>query len=285
MSSTVKDIFFFNFIDKANVLQLSLFKLCLVVAVFFLFRFIKYALKAYYYHWYKKAKKTTENMNDTLVRNVIAIIVWGGYFIFALVLLQVPSGGISLVTAGLATGLGFAMKDLLENFFYGISLMTGRVQTGDFIECDGIQGTVESITYQSTQITTLDGSVMAFLNSSLFSKNFKNYTRNNNYVLVKIPVGIPYGEDIEKVREILVREVTAVAGKTNDGKDLVNRKKEIGVYFDDFGDSSVNLVVAVWMLVEQKILFTAKVKETIYKALNNNNIEIPFPQRDVHIKK
>ena len=284
MSSTVKDIFFYNFIDKANVLQLSLFKLCLVVAIFFLFKFIKYALTAYYYHWYRKAKKTTENMNDTLVRNVIAIIVWGGYFIFALILLQVPSGGISLVTAGLATGLGFAMKDLLENFFYGISLMTGRVQVGDFIECDGVQGTVESITYQSTQITTIDGSVMAFLNSALFSKNFKNLTRNNNYVLVKIPVGVAYGANIDKVREILVREVSAIAGKTKDGRDLVNRKKEIGVYFSDFADSSVNLVVAVWMLVDQKIVFTAKVKETIYNALNKNNIEIPFPQRVVQVK-
>ncbi len=212
MSSTIKDIFFYNFIDQHDVLQLSLFKLCLVVAIYFLFKFIKYALTAYYYHWYKKAKKTTENMNDTLVRNVIAILVWGGYFVFALVLLQVPSGGISLVTAGLATGLGFAMKDLLENFFYGISLMTGRVKVGDFIECDGIQGTVESITYQSTQITTIDGSVMAFLNSALFSKNFKNLTRNNNYVLVKVPVGISYGENIDKVRELLVREITAIAG-------------------------------------------------------------------------
>jgi len=285
MSTTVKDIFFYNFIDEPNVLQLSLFKLCLVVAIFFLFRFIKYALRAYYYHWYRKAKKSTENLNDTLVKNVIAIIVWGAYFIFALKLLQVPSGGISLVTAGLATGLGFAMKDLIENFFYGISLMTGRVQTGDFIECDGIQGTVESITYQSTQITTIDGSVMAFLNSALFSKNFKNLTRNNNYVLVKVPVGIAYGENVEQVRQMLVEAIKPLCGKTKDGRNLTNPKKDIGVYFSDFGDSSVNLVVAIWMLVDQKILFTAKVKEVIYNTLNKNKIEIPFPQRDVHIKK
>ncbi len=285
MSSTVKDIFFYNFIDKQNVLQLSLFKLCLVVAVFFLFRFIKYALKAYYYYWYRKAKKTTENLNDTLVKNVIAIIVWGGYFIFALVLLQVPSGGISIVTAGLATGLGFAMKDLLENFFYGISLMTGRVQVGDFIECDGIQGTVESITYQSTQITTLDGSVMAFLNSALFSKNFKNLTRNNNYILVKIPVGVAYGTNVNQVRELLVNAIKPLCGKTKDGRNLVNVKKDVEVYFSDFGDSSVNLLVAIWMLVDQKIVFTAQVKEVIYNTLNENKIEIPFPQRDVHIIK
>lgn len=285
MSSTVKDVFFYNFIDKADVLQISLFKLCLVVAVFFLFRFIAYALRGYYYHWYKKAKKTTENMNDTLVKNVIAILVWGSYFVFALILLQVPSGGISLVTAGLATGMGFAMKDLLENFFYGISLMTGRVKVGDFIECDGVQGTVESITYQSTQITTIDGSVMAFLNSALFSKNFKNLTRNNNYVLVKIPVGVSYGEDVEKVRQLLVNAIKPICGKTKEGRNMVNVKKNIEVYFSDFGESSVDLVVAIWMLVDQKIPFTAHVKEVIYNTLSQNHIEIPFPQRDVHIKK
>ena len=266
-------------------MQLSLFKLCLVVAAFFLFRFIKYAIKAYYYHWYKKAKKTTENINDTLVKNVIAIIVWGAYFIFALKLLQVPSGGISLVTAGLATGLGFAMKDLIENFFYGISLMTGRVQTGDFIECDGIQGTVESITYQSTQITTLDGSVMAFLNSALFSKNFKNLTRNNNYVLVKVPVGIAYGENVDQVRNMLIDAIKPICGKTKDGRNLTNPKKDIEVLFSDFGESSVNLNVAVWMLVDKKVEFTAKVKEVIYNTLNKNKVTIPFPQRDVHIIK
>ena len=284
MSSSVTKVFFFNFIDKAGVLQLSLFKLCLVVAVFFLFRYINYALRSYYYHWYRKAKKDTENMNDTLVKNVIAILVWGGYFIFSLILLQVPKGGISLVTAGLATGMGFAMKDLLENFFYGISLMTGRVRVGDFIECDGIQGKVESITYQSTQITTLDGSVMAFLNSALFSKNFKNLTRNNSYLMVKIPVGVAYGEDVEKVRNVIVEAIKPLCRKTSDGRDLVHPKKDIIVAFSDFGPSSVDLLVCVWMLVEKKILFTAQLKEAIYDALKKHDIEIPFPQTDVHIK-
>ena len=282
MASTVKDIYLFNFIDQ-EYLQLSLFKLSLVLEVFFLFKFINYGLKSYYYHWYRRAKSTTEGMNETLVKNIIAILVWGGFFIFALILLQVPSGGITIVTTGLATGMGFAMKDLLENFFYGISLMTGRVRVGDFIECDGIQGRVESITYQSTQIETIDGSVMAFLNSALFNKNFKNLTRNNNYILVAVPVGVAYGSDIKQVREIILEAIKPLAEKTPDGRFLISPRKETIVAFSDFGDSSIDLNVKIWMLVEQKIPLTAKVKEVIYDALNAHNIEIPFPQRDVHI--
>lgn len=282
MASTVKDIYLFNFVDQ-QYLQLSLFKLSLVLEVFFLFRFINYGLKSYYYHWYRRAKSTTEGMNETLVKNIIAILVWGGFFVFALILLQVPSGGIAIVTTGLATGMGFAMKDLLENFFYGISLMTGRVRVGDFIECDGIQGRVESITYQSTQIETIDGSVMAFLNSALFNKNFKNLTRNNNYILVLIPVGVAYGSNIKEVRQIILDAIKPLAEKTPEGRYLISPRKEITVAFSEFGESSVDLNVKVWMLVEQKIPFTAKIKEVIYDALNEHGIEIPFPQRDLHI--
>ena len=161
--------------------------------------------------------------------------------------------------------------------------MTGRVRVGDFIECDGIQGKVESITYQSTQITTLDGSVMAFLNSALFSKNFKNLTRNNSYLMVKIPVGVAYGEDVEKVRNVIVEAIKPLCRKTSDGRDLVHPKKDIIVAFSDFGPSSVDLLVCVWMLVEKKILFTAQLKEAIYDALKKHDIEIPFPQQDVYI--
>ena len=107
--------------------------------------------------------------------------VGGLFVILAFILLKIPKSGISLVTAGLATGIGFAMKDLLNNFFYGISLMAGRLRVGDWIECDGVQGKVESITYQSVQVVTNDNCVMSFLNSTLFANNFRNLTRNNSY--------------------------------------------------------------------------------------------------------
>ena len=282
LGSIVEYVFFHNFLDVPEVIQLSLFKLCLTLACYFLFRYINYAVRSYYNHWFRKAKKNKGN--ETLSRNVIAIIVWGAYVIFILSLLQVPKSGISVVTAGLATGMGFAMKDLLENFFYGISLMTGRLRVGDYIECDGIQGKVESITYQSTSIITLDGSVMAFLNSALFNKNFKNLTRNHSYELQKIPVGVAYGTNVEKVRKMLVEALEKLRTQTPDGRDVVNPNQPISVLFADFGESSVDLFVVVWVLVDQKAVFLAKIKETIYNTLNENHIEIPFPQRDVYLR-
>ena len=284
MTESCYELFMKVIIDEPKYIRLSVYMVVIVAGLYFAFRYLNYLLRSFY-HLYKTkmTEESGEDFNETLARNVIAIVIWGFYIILVLVLLKVPQTGISVVAAGLATGMGFAMKDLLENFFYGISLMSGRLRVGDYIECDGIQGKVESITYQSTQIITLDGSVIAFLNTSLFNKNFKNLTRNHSYELVKIPVGIAYGNNIQQVRKMLLDAIKPLCVVLPDGRDVVNKEKNISVLFSDFGDSSVNLIVAMWILVDQKPTFMAQVKETIYDTLNKNNIEIPFPQHDVYL--
>ena len=287
MSSFCRKIFEYVFINKPGLIQLSLYKMCLVLELYFLFRYLNYAIKAFYKVLRKRKKRDTlvrGQGNATLANNIISFVVWGIYVISSLVILQVPSSGISIVMAGLATGLGFAMKDLLENFIYGISLMTGRLRVGDYIECEGIQGKVESINYQSTQVVTLDGCVIAFQNAALFSKNFKNLTRNHGYVLVKVPVGVAYGVNVDKVRELLLRDLKPLQTKTSSGKNIVDTNQGISVVFNDFGESSVDLFVVCWVLVEEKAGFVAKVKEVIYNTLNKHHIEIPFPQRDIYVR-
>lgn len=285
MSSFCIKIFLYPFVNKPGYLQLSLFKICVVLELFFLFRYLNYAIRAFFQMFKKRNSKDPNGpSNITFANNIISFVIWGIYVIASLILLQIPSKGISIVMAGLATGLGFAMKDLLENFVYGISLMTGRLRAGDFIECDGIQGKVESINYQSTQIITIDGSVIAFQNATLFSKNFKNLTRNHGYVMVKIPVGVAYGANIEHVRKLLLDAIQTLPMKNAAGKNIMDSKQKVSILFNDFGESSVDLFVVCWVLVEEKAAFIAKVKELIYITLNKNNIEIPFPQRDIYIR-
>ena len=188
MTAICQKAFVYHFIDQKDLIRVSLFKLCVVAELWFVFRYIHYLFRSLYAYYRRRSAAPDEALNLTLARNISAILTWGLYIIVALVIFDVPKSGISIVSAGLATGVGFAMQHLIENFFYGFSLMTGRLRVGDYIECDGISGKVESITYQSTQIITADGCVIAFLNSTLFSKNFKNLTRNHNYELVRIPV-------------------------------------------------------------------------------------------------
>lgn len=285
MTAACTELFTKLIIDEPKYIQLSLAKLAMVIALYFLFKYLNYATHSLYFMLrQKRAQEKGGDFNETLAKNVIAILVWGLYIIVSLITLKVPQTGISVVLAGLATGMGFAMKDLLENFFYGISLMSGRVRVGDYIECDGIQGKVESITYQSTQVTTLDGSVIAFLNASLFNKNFKNLTRNHGYILVKLAVGVAYGTDIAKARQLIIKAITPLIHNAKTGQNIVDPKKEISVVVDNFGDNSIDLIVTAWVLFDQKWGFSTQARERIYTTFNENGIEIPFPQRDVYIR-
>ena len=279
---------------QANpILHVSFFKVILVVALFFVFRYLNYVIKAMYraVRLDREKKRSglsyvhANQINFTLADNLISIVLWGIYIVALILLWKIPVGAISVVFAGLATGIGLAMKDILNNFIYGIQLMSGRLRVGDWVECDGVRGKVSAISYQSTQIETIDGAVMSFLNTALFNKNFKNLTRNNSYEFVKIGVGVCYGTDVEKVRGILMEALENVCGKDNYGREIVDPKRGITVAFDSFGDSSVNLAVKQFVLVPEKAGYLAKAQEAIYNALNSNNIEIPFPQRDIHIIK
>lgn len=269
-------------IEIPRLMSASAFKVCIVIALFFIFRYINYLVRSSWFRYRRKQKN--KDFNATLAKNIIGLAIWGIYTIAVFLMLQVPGTGIAIVTGGLSTGMGFASKSLLENFFYGISLMSGRVRVGDYIEYDGTIGKVESITYQSTQITTLDGSVVAILNSDLFGKNFKNLTRNHQYERITVPFGVAYGTNVETVRELITEGVKPLCQKADDGRPIINPSHPIKVAFSDFGASSVDLLLIAWVLVDHKISFAAQAKEKIYQVLNENHIEIPFPQQDIYIR-
>lgn len=285
LTDSIVKVFFINFLNIPNIISLSLQKIVTALSLWFFFRYMAYLLKALYKKYRKQKNVNANKPNFTLANNVISILVWGSYIIICMIMLRIPAGAIETISTGLAAGMGFAMKDLLENFFYGISLMSGRVRVGDYIECDGVRGRVESITYQSTQIATIDGSVMAFLNSALFSKNFKNLTKSHVYEFVMVPVGVAYGTNVDQVRHMLVEAVKGLYTKNREGRDIISTKRPMDVVLNEFGDNSINLYFTYWVMVEEKFSMTSKVKETIYNTLNENNIEIPFPQRDVYIKQ
>ena len=268
-------IFHYKFVNQPGLIVLSLEKILLCVALAFVFYYLIYVCIEAYQIW-KMYKTKSKNKAVSLSMNIIKYVGWGIYIYIVLVLLQVSRTGITFILTGLSTGVGFAMKDTLENLFYGLSLMNGRVKIGDVIECDGVRGKVNNINYQSTLVESIDGSVIAFLNSQLFTKNFKNMTRNHGYEMAKITVGVAYGSKIDKVRELIIDRISTL--------DCYDPKKGIQVLFQNFGESSVDLLVVVWVRVKSQVADIALVKENIYSVLNENGIEIPFPQSDIHIR-
>ncbi len=215
-------------------------------------------------------------------------MIWLIYAVSFVLTFKIPMGAISIIAAGLATGIGLALKDILNNFIYGLQLMSGRLRVGDMIECDGIRGKVSEISYQSTQIAALDGSLISFTNTTLFNKNFKNLTRNSPYEFVKIVVGVSYGTDVEKVRDVLMHALKSDRRKDKYGREILDPsygKDGISVVFDEFADSSVNIAVKQFVIVEEKAAYISATQEKIYNALNEAGIEIPFPQRDIHVRQ
>ena len=278
--------------SKGNdILRLSVDRIVTVTALYFFFRYAAYVMRAFYKK-YKIASEKRERkveyirdneVNLTLANNVIGIIVWGSYIIMFVMVFRIPMGALSIVAAGLATGLGLAMKDILNNFIYGMQLMSGRLRVGDRIECEGIRGKVANISYQSTQIEAEDGSLIVFTNTTLFNKNFKNLTRNSPYEYAAIMVGISYGSDVEKARTVLLQALRQTQGRDKFGRELIEPKYGIKVTLDDMAESSLNLKIKQFVIVEEKYALLAKQKELIYNTLNENGISIPFPQRDIHI--
>jgi small-conductance mechanosensitive channel len=296
MSEICKKLFFEPFLNVADkdaqvIFHVSLYKLVMACVLYFLFRYMSYALKAFYrrYRFSKlavqegKTQIKDNEINFTLANNVIGILVWGSYIIILVIMFKIPVGTLSLVATGLAAGLGLAMKDILNNFIYGIQLMSGRLRVGDYIECDGIRGKVTAINYQTTQIQAIDDTLIAFTNASLFNKYFKNLTRGSDYEFTRVVVGVSYGTDIEKVRSLLLEASQKLMGKDKYGRSIVDPKRGIVVAMDEFGDSSINISMKQFVLVEERFSYMARAKELIYNTLNENGITIPFPQRDVHI--
>ena len=292
LTGVFMDYYTYPFLNVEGYVSLSFSKIIFVVTLFFAFDYLNYLAKALYRRFkimdaMKKAPGkffSEADINFTLAGHIIGIILWSIYVITIFILLQIPTTAVKVVAAGLATGLGFAMKDILNNFFYGVQLMSGRLRVGDYVECDGVRGQVDSINYQSTTIIAADGSVMAFPNATLFNKNFKNLTRNHSYELLDFIVGVKYGSDVEQVRQIILDAMEPLRTKDKFGREVIEPKFGIQVRFKDFGDNSVNLQVVQFTTVEEHFTFAAKAKELIYNALNANGIEIPFPQRDLYIK-
>ena len=266
---------FSNYYINEDGFRASIITIAFAAILYFLFAYLNKTIMALLYIHFENTDHKTAATRFVMAKNVIQVVVWGIWLLIVLGLFKVNNTWLVVVSGGLSTGIGFAMKDIIENIYYGISLMTGRIKVGDLIECDGIRGSVSSINYTSTMVNTTDGSVIAFQNSQLFTKNYKNLTRNHGYELDVIVIGVAYGSNAAQVKALLTETVSKL--------DCRDKKKDVNVVFSNFGADSIDFKVLVWVPVLTRTYADGEIKEAIYNCLNENNIEIPFPQRDIHI--
>jgi small-conductance mechanosensitive channel len=205
----------------------------------------------------------------------VAIITVGVLLAFSV--LGIPMDRLTIILSALSVGIGFGLQNLVNNLVSGLIISVERpVNIGDFVEIGGQSGTVKSIGFRSSIISTGTGADVVIPNGAMLSQNLVNWTRENTSRSVDIPVGVAYGTDLEQAIKIL-EELP-----TKDERILPIPKPS--VIIKQFNSSSIDMQLSFWV---KNIAEVSAVKSNIIlaidRAFKNNSIKIPFPQQELHI--
>ncbi len=208
---------------------------------------------------------------------VIRYFIIATGIILALSSLGVDLSKFNLMAGALGLGIGFGLQNVISNFVSGLILVFERpILVGDTVEVNNLMGTVKRIGVRSSNISTFDGAEVVVPNSNLISNDLINWTLSSNLKRNEILIGVAYGTDLNAVLKIL-RE-------TVDSHEDVLKDPKPQALFSDFGDSSLNFRLRFWVPFENGLQSKSDVSVALYNAFAEKGIEIPFPQRDLHIK-
>ncbi|MGK7932885.1 MAG: mechanosensitive ion channel family protein [Microcystaceae cyanobacterium] len=201
------------------------------------------------------------------IGTIVILQVWG-----------LDLSSLTLIASALGVGIGFGFQDIIKNFTSGFVLIFERsVQVGDFIQIGDLMGTVEHIGARSTEVRTLDQVSIIVPNSRFLVNEVINWSHRNPVSRIHLPVRVAYESDINDVK-------TALLDATKDYPQILTTPIP-KVVFKGFGDSSLDFVLLVWIADPSK---QPLVKSDLYfrleASLRRHSIEIPFPQRDLHIR-
>ncbi len=206
-----------------------------------------------------------------------SIIVIGFITIF-------QSAGFDLSTLGLlagalGVGIGFGLQNVTNNFISGIIILFERpIKVGDRIEVGDINGDVYSISMRSTTVITNDNISVIVPNSEFINSAVINWSHNDRRVRFKIPIGVSYNENPERVRRLVLEVAKEHPGVLDEpAPDL---------WFEGYGDSSLDFKLTVWTsdFIQRPGVLKSQLYYAVFKKFGEHNIEIPFPQRDLHLK-
>ncbi len=266
---------FFGF--KIGGLSISFSSIVLAFCLFV----VGYLLARAIQHWLQKQFLPTTGLDQGLQNSIATIFGYVG-IVFA-VLLAVTAAGLDLskvaiVAGALSVGIGFGLQSIVNNFVSGLILLAERpIKAGDWIITSGAQGTVRKTSVRSTEIETFDGATVIIPNSTLITDTVTNWTHNNRKGRVIVGIGVSYDCDPEQVRDILL-------ACASEHERIVSFPAPV-VLLQDFGNDALIFELRAYMAnINNSASTKSDLRFAIFKALREAKIEIPFPQRDIHIK-
>lgn len=227
-----------------------------------------------------KSKNKDPNVIHLLKRSLY-ILALAMIFITTLSMLNVPITAFAFLSGAIAIGFGFGAQNIINNFISGWILMAEKpIRIGDFLEVEGVKGTVEEINTRSTRVRRVDGVHMLIPNSKLLENSVINWTLRDKLIRGSVLVGLAYGSDCQKIKSIMLEVANAQI------ETLTEAGKEPQVYFQDFGDNALLFEVYFWInsQVEGGLrLVASNIRFELDKAFNQQGIVVAFPQRDIHL--
>lgn len=217
------------------------------------------------------------NVRELLIK-LFKILLFTLAILISLTTVGVDLTALAVFGGALGVGVGFGLQSITSNFISGIILLMEKsLKQGDLIEVGGVQGYVRELNIRSTMIETFGGQEVSVPNETLLSSNLTNYTMNNKRARIEIPIGVAYGSDYALVKELLLQAAHAHPRCMGD--------PEPACFMREFGDSSVNFLLQFWVedVIQGCLGPQSDVMFDIARLLEENNISIPFPQRDVRL--
>lgn len=225
------------------------------------------------------ATRITEKGNRSAIVTIIRYLILLFGFLFIFKSAGFDLGAFSWLLGALGVGLGFGLQNITNNFISGIIILFERpIKVGDRIQVGDIMGDVVAISMRSTRIITNDNISVIVPNSQFINGNVTNWSHNDRLVRFHYPIGVSYKENPEEVKKI----VLSVA----ENHEGVLKDPAPALWFVEYGDNSLNFELVVWTstYIQKPVVLKSELYYIIFKEFEKHNIEIPFPQRDIHIR-
>jgi len=271
----LKDLFNIKLIDTQHV-EISVYSLLLIFALIVGLRLLLFLIR--------KILKRTENrkkLNENQAFVIYQIIKYFVIVIAIVVILESLGLNLTILTASSAAlfvGIGLGLQQVFKDMFAGIILLfTGTIRIGDIIEIENIVAKVTGIGFRTSTVVTRDDIDMIIPNSIIISEKVINWSYNNDTTRFTLEVGVAYGSDVDLVKNLLLEAA--------EEHPEVSKEPSPFVRFTDFGESSLDFQLLFWsknMYRIENVL--SDLRFSIDKKFRNHGVNIPFPQRDVHIR-
>jgi small-conductance mechanosensitive channel len=267
----------FKLLELGNF-TLSVYNIFIVLFIFFAVRGLTHSIDLLIKKRLESSgdKGLSEGRSKSITQIFKYIIYILGFFI------TIKSLGINVdlilgVFAALGLGIGFALQDVFKDLISGIIILfEGNVTVGDILEVDGLVGTVKEIKLRTSLIKTRDGIFIVVPNNRVVNEKVINWSTHTKLTRFNVAVGVAYGSDVEKVKANLLEAVSK--------QELISKRPAPMVVFNDFGDSALSFEIYFWITdTWQSEIIKSDLRFEIDKLFRENNIQIPFPQRDVHL--